>query len=204
MVMYPEMDPLDLVGPYEVLARLPKARIVFIAQEWAPVRTALGLTMNPNTTFGKALPSDILFVPGGPGHRQMNHNDTFLSFLQTQAEGAKLVTSVCTGSMLLGAAGLLRGYRATTHWLCLDELSSYGAIPTPQRVVIDRDRITAAGVSAGIDMALTMAAELCGTDIADELQLLIEYDPKPPFDSGSPSTAPKHIVEKMRAQYQNA
>lgn len=201
MVMYPEMDPLDLVGPYEVLARVPNTRLHLLADTMAPVTTALGLSMNPNAAFARAPVIDVLFVPGGPGQRQMSENLRFLTFVRKHGKAAKLVTSVCTGSLLLGAAGLLQGYRATTHWLCLDELSLFGAYPRSQRVVIDRNRMTAAGVSAGIDLALVIAAELRGEEAAQEIQLLIEYDPKPPFDSGSPRTAPLHIVKKLHAGY---
>ncbi|MDQ6825813.1 MAG: DJ-1/PfpI family protein, partial [Candidatus Eremiobacteraeota bacterium] len=148
MVMYSGVDPLNLVGPYEVLSRLPAARIQLVSGTPAPIRCSLGLTLAPDACYSNTLKADVLFVPGGPGHRAMLEDIAFLTYLQKQAEVAALVSSVCTGSLLLGAAGLLHGYAATTHWVCMEDLTLYGAIPVPKRIVIDRDRITGAGVSA--------------------------------------------------------
>jgi cyclohexyl-isocyanide hydratase len=156
-----------------------------------------GLSIVPTATFDEVPALDILCVPGGPGVNAMMENDTLLEFLRTQGEHARYVTSVCTGALLLGAAGLLQGYRATTHWLSLDLLPLFGAIPVSERVVIDRNRITGGGVTAGIDFGLVVARELFGAAVAEEIQLLLEYDPKPPFRSGSRDTASPSVVERV-------
>lgn len=193
MVLFPGVTQLDLTGPYEVLARMPNARVCLVAASRAPVRSEWGLTITPDATFDDAPPLDILCVPGGWGVNEHLQDDTLLAFLRARGERARYVTSVCSGALLLGAAGLLRGYRATTHWMSLDLLALFGAQPVQERVVRDRNRITAAGVSAGIDFGLALAAELFGATVAQEIQLAIEYDPAPPFDGGSARTAPEEI-----------
>ena len=198
MVLFEGITQLDLTGPYEVLARMPDTRVHLIASSLAPVRTEWGLMIAPDTTFDGAPPLDLLCVPGGWGVNEQLENESLLAFLRERAPRARYVTSVCTGALLLGAAGLLRGHRATTHWMSLDLLSRFGAEPVSERVVRDRNRITAAGVSSGIDFALVVAAELFGEDVAQRIQLMIEYDPEPPFRSGSPESAPADVVERVR------
>ncbi len=201
MVMYHHMDPLDLVGPFEVLSRLPNAKLSMVAATNEAVTASPTLPMLPSHGFADIPAADILFVPGGPGHRDMLHDEAMLSFLRRVGSTATFVSSVCTGSLLLGAAGLLDGYECTSHWMCLEELTAYGARPVSRRVVVDRNRITGAGVSAGIDLALVIAAMLCGEEVARRIQLLIEYDPDPPFNAGSPSKAEPELVREMRAGY---
>lgn len=202
MVLYPNLTQLDLTGPYEVFARLPGARVLLIAASREPVRAEHGLRIVPDVTFAEAPELDILFVPGGPGQYAAMEDAALIGFLRERGARARYVTAVCTGALLLGAAGLLGGYRATTHWLSLDLLTPLGAIPVAERVVVDRNRITGGGVTAGIDFALTVAAALCGDEVARAIQLTIEYDPAPPFASGSPRTADAALVERVRAERQ--
>jgi cyclohexyl-isocyanide hydratase len=197
MVLFPRLTQLDLAGPYEVLVRLPGTTVYLVADTLAPVRSERGLTITPDATFDDVPPLDIFCVPGGPGVDPMMEDARLLGFLQARAQRARYVTSVCTGALLLGAAGLLRGYRATTHWTSLDLLPLFGATPVEERVVIDRNRLTGGGVTAGIDLALAIAAELFGRAVAEEIQLTIEYDPAPPFRSGSPRTAPPAVLERV-------
>ena len=197
MVLFPDLTQLDLTGPYEVFTRLPNATVHLVAAALAPVRSERGLTITPDTTFDQVPPVDILFVPGGPGVDQLMEDAALLEFLRQQAAQARYVTSVCTGALLLGAAGLLRGYRATTHWMSIDLLSLFGAQPVQERVVIDRNRITGGGVTAGIDFGLVVAAEIFGANVAQAIQLSIEYNPQSPFQSGSPQTAPADVVERL-------
>jgi len=197
MVLFPGLTQLDLAGPYEVLARMPGTTVHLVADTLAPVRTERGLTITPDATFDDVPPLDMICVPGGPGVDPLMEDARLLGFLQSQAQRARYVTSVCTGALLLGAAGLLQGYRATTHWLSLDLLPLFGAVPVKERVVIDRNRLTGGGVTAGIDLGLAVAAELCGRGVAEEIQLTIEYDPAPPFQSGSPRTAPPEVLERV-------
>ena len=199
MLLFANLTQLDLTGPYEVFARLPRTKVSLVAETLTPVRTERGLTLAPDVTFDNAATIDIICVPGGPGVDVAMEDDTLLHFLQQRATGARYVTSVCTGALVLGAAGLLNGYRATTHWLSHDILRLFGAEPVDERVVIDRNRITGAGVTAGIDFGLTIAAELFGPRVAQEIQLSLEYWPVPPFDSGSPKTAPADVVQQLIA-----
>lgn len=194
MLLFPNVTQLDLTGPYEVFSRMPETRVTIIAATRDPVRTEWGLTIVPDATFADAPQLDMLCVPGGWGVNAMLEDAAFLDFVRERGERAAYVTSVCSGSLLLGAAGLLRGYRATTHWMSLDLLSILGAIPQRERVVVDRNRMTSAGVTAGIELALVIAAKLFGDRAAQEIQLAIEYDPAPPFSSGSPATAPADVT----------
>jgi len=194
MVLFPNLTQLDLTGPHEVMVRMPEAEVHLVAANKRPVESERGLSIVPTATFDDAPKFDILCVPGGPGVNAMMENYALLEFLRVKSVGARYVTSVCTGALLLGAAGLLRGYRATTHWLSLELLPLFGAIPVKERVVIDRNRITGAGVTAGIDFGLVMARELFGQKVAEEIQLLLEYDPQPPFNSGSRDSAPRPVV----------
>lgn len=199
MVLFDGVTQLDLTGPYEVFARMPNTRVHLVAASLAPVRTEWGLTIVPDVTFDDAPQLDLLCVPGGWGVDACLEDETMLGFLRARAALAAYVTSVCTGALLLGAAGLLRGHRATTHWLSLGLLESFGAVPVRERVVRDRNRITGAGVSAGIDFALVVAAELFGAAVAQSIQLAIEYQPAPPFQSGSPDTAPDEVLRAVSA-----
>ena len=199
MLIFPEMTQLDFTGPYEVFAQLPGCEVKVIAKSLAPVAAKGGLKFLPDTTLDSAPALDLVFVPGGPGTGALLEDREVLEFLRRQSQDAKYVTSVCTGALVLGAAGLLKGYRATTHWLSLDLLPVFGAIPLPERVVTDRNRITGGGVTAGIDFALTVAAEVAGIDKAKSIQLLIEYNPAPPFACGHPDTADADIVGNVRS-----
>ena len=193
MVLFDGLTQLDLTGPYEVLARLPAARVHLVAASLEPVRSEWGLRIVPDATFDDAPPIDVLCVPGGWSVNANLANDALLDFVRTRGARARYVTSVCSGALLLGAAGLLRGYRATTHWLSLDLLPPFGAQVVNARVVHDRNRITSAGVAAGIDAALVIAAELFDAQVAQAIQLAVEYDPAPPFASGSPRSAPADV-----------
>lgn len=195
IILFEGVTQLDATGPYEVFARMPLTEVTLIASSLAPVRTEWGMRIIPDATFDTAPPLDLLCVPGGWGINAMLEDDELLAFLRTRAVAARYVTSVCSGALLLGAAGLLRGYRATTHWLSLDLLESFGAEPVNQRVVRDRNRITGGGVTAGIDFALFVAGELFGDTVAQSIQLAIEYDPTPPYHSGSPGEAPAEVVQ---------
>ncbi|HVB39294.1 MAG TPA: DJ-1/PfpI family protein [Terriglobales bacterium] len=197
-LLFPSMTQLDLTGPFEVLVRLPDASIHIAAKTLEPVRTEHGLCLLPTTTLEGCPPLDVLVVPGGPGQQGLMEDAATLQFLRRQAESAQYITSVCTGALLLGAAGLLRGHRATTHWQCLPLLEWLGAIAVEERVVTDGKVITAAGVSAGIDFALQLAARLRGEEVAQVIQLQIEYDPAPPFASGSTRTARAEVVALLR------
>jgi len=202
MVLFPRLTQLDATGPYEVLARLPDTRVLLVAARSGPVASDSGLVLVPDGTFAESPDFDILCVPGGNGVNDMLEDDEFLDFLRRQGERARYVTAVCTGALLLGAAGLLRGYRATTHWLSLDLLRLQGAEPVAERVVVDRNRITGGGVTAGIDFGLELAAELCGVREAEKAQLYLQYAPAPPFSAGHPGQAPGDIVNELRARSQ--
>jgi len=200
MLLFPQLTQLDLTGPHEVLARLPGATTHLVAKTRDPVRSETGLAIVPTATFEDAPPIDLLFVPGGFGQIAATDDEATLAWLRGAGATAKWITSACTGAFLLGAAGLLRGYRATTHWAYLDLLPLVGAIPEPHRVVVDRGRITGGGVTAGIDVALTIAAEACGREVAEHIQLMLEYDPHPPFQAGHPRIAAPDQVTRVRQQ----
>jgi putative intracellular protease/amidase len=197
--IFDRITALDAVGPYEVLSRLPGAEVVFAAPEPGLKRTETSfLALNADRALAEVPEPDIVVVPGGFGTRELMDDETLLDWLRAAHETSDYTTSVCTGSLLLGAAGILRGLRATTHWLALDMLTELGAEPTGERVVEQGKVITAAGVSSGIDMALRLAELVAGAEIAQAIQLGIEYDPQPPFDSGSPQKAPAAIVDLLR------
>ena len=201
IVLYDKFTALDAVGPYEVLSRLPGATVTFVAAQPGPLRTDNGmLTVLPERTLDELPEPDIALVPGGPGDVVARAGDPVLEWLRHADRTSTWTTSVCTGSLILAAAGLLEGRRATGHWLALEELRRLGAEPTGERVVFDGKYVTAAGVSAGIDMALTLVARIAGAAVAQAIQLGIEYDPQPPFDAGSPGKAPAEIVELLRSR----
>jgi transcriptional regulator GlxA family with amidase domain len=198
--IFDRLTALDAVGPYEVLSRLPGATVHFVAAEPGPKQTENGmLAISADLALDDLTEPDVIVVPGGFGNRPLLKDESMLAWLRHAHEHSQWTTSVCTGSLLLGAAGILTGLEATTHWLSLELLREYGATPVSRRVVEQGKVITAAGVSAGIDMALTLAARLAGEDEAKGIQLGIEYDPDPPFASGSPATASPEIVALVRA-----
>ncbi|MGH7288209.1 MAG: DJ-1/PfpI family protein [Myxococcota bacterium] len=204
ILLYDQMTALDAIGPYEVLAQVPGNEVSFVGLERGVVRTdtrALGLTVD--RSLDEVSAADVVLVPGGPGDRIVRETPRALDWLRRIHETTTWTTSVCTGALILAAAGLLRGKRATTHWAQLDELRALGASPVSERVVFDGKLVTAAGVSAGIDMALTLLARVAGDDAAKTIQLAIEYDPAPPFDVGSPAKAPPHLVTALRAVFAN-
>lgn len=198
LLLFPGLTQLDLTGPHEVFVRAPGADVHLIWKNRDPVTADSGLKLIPSTTFAECPKLDILCVPGGPGQIALMDDDETLTFLQRKAQEVSWVTSVCTGSLILGAAGLLQGFRATTHWGSLDQLTLLGATPVSERVVIDRNRISGAGVTSGIDFALTVVAEIYGASAAQRIQLQLEYDPEPPFVSGSPRTAAPELVADVR------
>lgn len=199
-VVFAGIDQIDLTGPFEVLAQLPGVRFQLLAKDPQPVRDLHGLLLTPDAIFADAPPLDVLVVPGGFGQLALMEDETVLEFLRRQAAHARIVFSVCTGALTLGAAGLLRGVRATTHWSAHALLPYFGAVPVNERVVIDGKFVTAAGVTAGIDGALRVAARLAGEAVAQAIQLAIEYAPEPPFASGTPETAPAEILEAATAR----
>ncbi len=200
LLVFPAITQLDMTGPYEVFIRFPDAKVHLVWKDLSPVTAGGGLQFLPTTTFADAPQFDILCIPGGEGMNPLLDDDETLSFIRTQAKGAKYVTSVCTGALVLGAAGLLKGRKATTHWMSHELLAEFGAHPVSERVVVDGNVVTGGGVTAGIDFALVLASEMFGKELAQKIQLGIEYDPAPPFKAGSPQSAPPDLV----AQLQNA
>ena len=199
--IFDNITALDAVGPYEVLSRLPGARVHFIAAEPGPKRTETGmLALTADLSLEELPDPEVIVVPGGFGTRALIGDEQMLDWVRTAHETSTWTTSVCTGSLLLAAAGILTGLEATTHWLVMDALAELGAIPVSRRVVEQGKLITAAGVSSGIDMALTLAVRIAGPELAQGIQLGIEYDPAPPFAGGSPAAAPPELVELVRAR----
>ena len=199
-LVFPRVQQLDLTGPYEVLASLPQARALLVAKSLDPVASATGLRLTPDVTFADCPELDVICVPGGDGVNPLLGDAETLAFLRRQAAGARYVTSVCTGALLLGAAGLLKGKRATTHWASHHFLSAFGAIPVDARFVRDGNLMTGGGVTAGIDFALALVAEIAGPAAAQAIQLHLEYAPAPPFAAGRPDTAPSAVLEKVRTR----
>lgn len=198
LLLFPNLTQLDLTGPFEVFARTPGANVHLLWKTLDPVRDDRGLRMLPSTTLQASPQLDVICVPGGPGQIDLMLDDEVLEFLRRQADGARWITSVCTGALVLGAAGLLKGYKATTHWASHDQLAMFGARPVQARYVVDRNRVTGGGVTAGIDFALALVAEMLGEDVAKAIQLSIEYDPAPPFNAGSPEGAGEAVLARMR------
>ncbi len=200
ILLFDDVTALDAIGPYEVLQRIPGMTVRFVAPDPGTKSTENGsLQMVADTALDDAPAPDVVLVPGGVGEVAMRGDTRVLQWLRAVHETSRYTTSVCTGSLVLAAAGLLDGVRATTHWTAMEHLGELGAIPVAERVVESGKIVTAAGVSSGIDMALVLAARLAGDDVAQAIQLSIEYDPAPPFRAGSPSSAPDHLVERQRA-----
>jgi cyclohexyl-isocyanide hydratase len=200
-LLFNDMDQADFTGPFEVLSRLPDSRFHIIGKGAHAVRDAKGLVLTPETTFELAPSLDVLLVPGGAGVNAVMQDPTFIEFIKVQARNAKYVMSVCTGALVCGAAGLLHGRNATTHWASHHLLAYFGATAVNARVVVDGNLVTTAGVTAGYDGALRLASLLCGERVARKLQLYLEYAPEPPFDSGTPERASGDIVEETRASF---
>lgn len=201
ILLFDRFTALDAVGPYEILSRAPGADTVFVAERTGPVRNDSGsLALVAEKTLAEVPSPDLVIVPGGPGQSDQMGNKALLGWLRSVDAISTWTTSVCTGSLLLAAAGLLKGRRATSHWLALEALKEFGVEPTGERVVLDGKYVTAAGVSSGIDMGLTLLGRIAGDDVARSVQLLTEYDPQPPYDSGSPEKAPAALVEEWRAK----
>ena len=199
IAIYPNFTALDAVGPYEVLSRMPDAEVVFAASEAGPVTTDTGsLTLVADRRLKDESDPDIVVIPGGPRVVDILADEALIDWVRTVHPTTQWTTSVCTGSLVLGAAGVLEGLEATSHWLAVDFLQTFGATPSPSRVVVQGKVVTAAGVSSGIDMGLTLASIIHGEDVAQSIQLGIEYDPQPPFDAGSPAKAPEAIVAAAR------
>ncbi len=198
-ILFPQIDQADFTGPFEVLSRVPDTTFHVIGQDLSPVHDVRGLVLTPQTTFADAPPLDVLLVPGGAGVNAVMEDREILSFVRRQAAGAKIIFSVCTGAFILGAAGLLRGRRATTHWASHHLLASLGAVPVNERVVVDGNLVTAAGVTSGIDGALRVAAMLRGEAVARTIQLYLQYAPEPPFADGTPESAEPDILQAVTA-----
>jgi cyclohexyl-isocyanide hydratase len=197
-LLFEGLDQIDLTGPFEVLSQIPNATYRVFAKTAAPVRDLHGLRLMPDAALAEAPPLDLLHLPGGFGQEALMEDDALLAWVRDQAAGARCVFSVCTGALICGAAGLLKGRQATTHWASMQLLPFFGATPVNRRVVVDGNMVFAAGVTAGIDGALRVAAELRGDEVAQAIQLHMQYAPEPPFNSGKPETAPPAILEKAR------
>jgi cyclohexyl-isocyanide hydratase len=199
-LLFERMDQIDFTGPFEVLSKVPNSSFHVIGKDKTPIRDVQGLILTPEETLSEAPELDVLVVPGGYGQQDLMDDEVVLSFIRRQAAHAEYVFSVCTGALICGAAGLLRNVRSTTHWASFDLLRYFGAIPVDSRVVVDGKHVSAAGVTAGIDGALTVAALLRGEPVAQGIQLSIEYAPEPPFHSGTPKTAPPEVLEAAREE----
>ncbi len=202
-LVFPQQDQIDFTGPFEVLSRIPDSAVHVISKGRGPVRDVKGLILTPEMRIVDSPPLDLLVVSGGLGQQALMEDKEVLAFIRKQVESKQYVLSVCTGALLCGAAGILRGRRATTHWASWDLLPYYGAIPVKSRVVVDGKLISTAGVTAGLDGALTVAAMLRGQRVAEEIQLGIEYAPDPPFHSGTPETAPPDVVKAFFTRYES-
>jgi cyclohexyl-isocyanide hydratase len=198
IVLFPRVTQLDFTGPLQVFSSVPDTQVHLIWKRIEPVTSDSVMTITPTVSFADCPQLDVICVPGGFGTDDAIDDEEMLAFLRRQADGAKYITSVCTGSLVLGAAGLLQGYRATTHWTAMDYLPAFGAIPTKTRVCVDRNRITGGGVTAGIDFALTLVSLLRDRQTAEAIQLRLEYNPAPPFSAGSPDSAPPEILALIR------
>lgn len=200
-LIFPGVDQLDFTGPFEVLSRIPNVSVHVVWKDTTPVADAKGLILTPQTTFDQCPQVDVLHIPGGFGQQALMDDEIVLSWIKSQAADAKYVLSVCTGALICGAAGLLKGRRATTHWASFDLLKYFGAIPVKARSVLDQSLMTAAGVTAGIDASLELVALLRGPAVAQRIQLYLEYAPEPPFNSGTPETAPSDVFKDVQDSF---
>ena len=198
LLLFPDLTQLDLTGPFEVFTKFPEATVHLVWKTLEPITAGGGMTITPTMTFAACPSLDLICVPGGSGVNALLSDPDVLDFVKRQASSARYVTSVCTGALVLGAAGLLQGKRATTHWMSREMLSAFGATPVVERVVVDGNTITGAGVTAGIDFALVVAAQAFGEETAKSIQLNIEYDPHPPFDAGTPERAGEALAARLR------
>jgi cyclohexyl-isocyanide hydratase len=198
-ILFPGLDQIDLTGPFEVLSAIPNSTLHIAAKTRAPIRDFHGLSLVADKTFDEVPELDVIHIPGGPGQQALMEDEQTLSFIRKHAEKASYVFSVCTGALLCGAAGLLKGKRATTHWAAHHLLPYFGATPVNERVVIDGNWVFAAGVTSGIDGALHLAALLRGHRVAEQIQLYMQYHPEPPFDAGTPDRAPKPVLDAARS-----
>jgi cyclohexyl-isocyanide hydratase len=204
LLLFPKLTQLDLTGPLQVFSRVPGAVVHLIWKRIEPVPSDTVLALLPTVTFADCPQLDVICVPGGVGTDDIVGDEETLAFLRRQAAEARYVTSVCTGSLVLGAAGLLQGYKATSHWSAIDMLTQFGATPVHARVCVDRNRVSGGGVTAGIDFALTLAALLTDQATAEGIQLALEYNPAPPFNAGSPDTAPRDILTMVESRIADA
>jgi len=198
LLFFPGMTQLDVTGPFEVLARLPGVRMHLLWKRIEPITSDVGLTLMPTTTFADCPKLDVLCVGGGPGQMALMDDAEVMRFVADAGATARYVTSVCAGCLILAGAGLLTGYKSACHWLSRDQLEIFGVIPVAERIVVDRNRISGGGVTAGIDFGFRVAAELCGDDVAKRLQLMLEYDPQPPFDI-TEQNAPRELLADIRS-----
>lgn len=198
LLVFPSVQQLDLTGPYDVFASIPGVTVHLIWKDLEPLHSSTGLQLKPTQTFADCPPLDVLCIPGGQGIDTLLEDEQTLAFIREQAQTVKYLTSVCTGALVLGAAGMLKGKRATTHWASHELLESFGAIAVHERVVRDGNLMTGGGVTAGIDFALTLVSELFGEVQAQTVQLQLEYAPAPPFNAGHPSTAPAEVLALAR------
>ena len=201
ILIFPRMDQIDFTGPFSVLSRVPASSVHVIARNAGPIKDHKGLILTPDKTLAEAPPLDVLLIPGGPGQEALMEDEPVLSLIRKQASEGKIVFSVCTGALICGAAGILRGRRATTHWAAFDLLRYFGAVPVESRVVVDGNLVSAAGVTAGIDGALMLASLLRNDEVAQGIQLDIQYAPKPPFNSGEPGSAPREVLAAVTERY---
>lgn len=198
LLIFPRMTQLDFTGPFAVFARIPETKVHVLWKRIEPVVSDTGLAILPTTTLDDCPDLDLICIPGGPGQIALMDDEQLIAFVREKGERAKFVTSVCTGSLVLGAAGLLKGYKAGTHWMSRDQLAYFGATPVARRIVVDRNRITGGGVTAGIDLALYVASLVTDEPTARVIQLSLEYNPEPPFKSGSPEGAGPEMVAAVR------
>jgi len=203
MLVFDRMDQIDFTGPFSVLSRLPDSNVQVIGLDARSIQDHKGLMLTPQTSLAAARTPDVLVVPGGPGQEALMSHRALLAAIASQVDAGRVLFSVCTGALLCGAAGVLHGRRATTHWASMEFLHYFGAKPVDRRVVIDGRIVSAAGITAGIDGALTLAALLRGDEAAQRIQLDIQYSPQPPFDSGQPATAPRDVLDAVRSSYRS-
>ena len=202
ILSFPDTDQTDITGPLAVLARIPNAKVYLIGTQITPFRDKRGFILTPEMTLDEAPDLDLLEVPGGPGQQALMNDEPVLAFIRNHMESGRPLFSVCTGALICGAAGVLKGRRATTHWASFDLLPHFGAIPVRERVVVDGNLVSAAGITAGIDGALTVASLLRGDAVAQRIQLDIQYAPEPPFNAGVPETAPPEVLAAAKTAYQ--